>query len=45
MLDFKETAVKLPNTISSNSARNELSVLVEKIWGSPLISVAGNATK
>ena len=45
MLDFKESAVKLPNTISSNSARKELGVLVEKIWGSPLISDAGNATK
>ena len=45
MLDFKETAVKLPNTISSNSARKELGILVEMIWGTPLILNTENATK
>lgn len=36
MLDFKENAVKLQNTISSNSARKELGALVDKIWGEDL---------
>jgi chromosome partitioning protein len=36
MLDFKENAVKLQNTISSNTARQELSALVNKIWGTDL---------
>ena len=36
MLDFKENAVKLQNTVSSNTARQELGALVNKIWGTDL---------
>lgn len=42
MLDFKESTVKLQNTISSNTARQELSALVNKIWGEDL-QLTGNS--
>ena len=38
MLDFKEESIRIPNTVSSKSARQELCSLVDKIWGTPLIS-------
>ena len=37
MLDFKEESIRIPNTVSSKSARQELAVLVDKIWGTPLL--------
>ena len=38
MLDFKDDKIRIANTISSNTARQELFNLVEKIWGTPLLS-------
>ena len=38
MLDFKDDKIRIANTVSSNTARQELFNLVEKIWGTPLLS-------
>lgn len=38
MLDFRENQVRLPHTISSNIAKNELGILLKNIWGEDLLS-------
>ena len=38
MLDFKDEKIKIATNNSAKTARQELCVLVNKIWGAPLIS-------
>jgi len=38
MLDFKDENIKMATNNSAKTARQELCVLVNKIWGTPLIS-------
>lgn len=43
LLDFRENNVRLSHTVSSNTARQELEVLLKNIWGEDLLSVGASA--